>query len=397
MTRPCGPRRILGNLDAEADLARIATRWNPHPVRRRPALSLAALAAMSGAATLLRAFAREGDRLWTPVPVDPARLAAVPGLPVPELESGPLDALPPAAAVLAWAETPQAAAHRGPVPAGPRRREDRYPLYELLWHLRPPASEVVAALHHRAFALKMAQELGRNLPRARMVASLPELEAHLGGRVPGVWVVKAPLSAAGRARHIERSPGPALSPATRLRVERLLALHGPLLFEPWMERVEDLGCAVMRLPEELWMAGFHRQIVDREGRFLGIELAAEYQGIDRLDDPQSKLLLAATVMAVGEALKWDGYRGPFGIDAFLHRLPDGTTSLHPLGEINARMTFGLVARALVDRVRRPLGLAPTARVRLLFGKQLPEEGGTVVPLLLPGADGGGAAWLEIHP
>ncbi|HEV7517576.1 MAG TPA: hypothetical protein VGR07_14850, partial [Thermoanaerobaculia bacterium] len=110
MTRSHRPRRILGNLDAEADLARLPTVWNPQPVRRRPALSRAALTAMSGAATLLRVFAREGDRLWTPVPVAPERLAVVPGLPMPELESGPLDLLPRAAAVLAWAETPQAAA-----------------------------------------------------------------------------------------------------------------------------------------------------------------------------------------------------------------------------------------------------------------------------------------------
>ena len=100
-------------------------------------------------------------------------------------------------------------------------------------------------------------------------------------------------------------------------------------------------------------------------------------------------------MEVGEALEQDGYRGPFGIDAFIHRLPDGTARLHPLGEINARMTFGLVARALVDRVREPLGLDPGARVRLLFGPRLPEAGGAVVPLLLPGTDGGGAAWLEV--
>jgi len=395
LTRPHRPRRILGNLDAEADLARIVTPWNPRPVRRRPALSRPALAAMSGAATLLRVFAREGDRLWTPVPVDPARLAAVPGLPVPELESGPLDALPPAAAVLAWAETPQAAAHRGPVPDGPRRPEDRYPLWEVPWHLRPPAPEVVATVHHRAFALNVARALERELPGAWMVSSLTQLEAHLRAMGPGAWVVKAPLSAAGRSRHIERSPEPALSPAARLRVGRLLALHGPLLFEPWKERVEDVGCAALLLPEEHWVIGSHHQIVDREGRFRGIELTADPQGMDRPRDSKSQVLLAFTVYRIVEALEEAGYHGPFGVDAFVHRLPDGTTSFHPLGELNARMTFGLVARALVNRVRGPLGLVPQARVRLLFGRPLPGERGRVVPLLLPGPDGGGAAWLEI--
>ncbi|HEV7518312.1 MAG TPA: hypothetical protein VGR07_18600 [Thermoanaerobaculia bacterium] len=331
------------------------------------------------------------------MPVAPERLAVVPGLPIPELESGPLDLLPRAAAVLAWAETPQAAAHRGPVPPGPRRPEDRYPLWEVPWHLRPPAPEVVATVHHRAFALDVARDLGRELPGAWMVSSLGQLEAHLRAMGPGAWVVKASLSAAGRARHIERSPEPVLSPAARLRVGRLLALHGPLLFEPWKERVEDVGCATLILPEEHWLVGSHNQIVDREGRFRGIELTVDPQGMDRPQDWESQLLLAFTVYRMVEALEEAGYHGPFGIDAFRHRLSDGRVVLHPLGELNARMTFGLVARALVRRLREPLGLAPLARVRLLFGPRLPE--GASVPLLLPGDPGkegaGGAAWLEI--
>jgi hypothetical protein len=394
LPRNRGPRRILGNLDAEADLALVPTRWRHRPAGRRITLSRAALQTLSGAATLLRVFAREGgregDHLWTPVPVDPGRLAQVPGLPVPTLESGPLDALLPAAAVLAWAETPQVVAHRGPAPVGMRRPEDRFPLWELFWHLRPASPEVVATVHHRAFALEVAQRLGRELPGARIVESLPELDAHLAERPPGPWVVKAALSAAGRARHVEHSLATELSPEVRVRVARLLSVHGSLLFEPWMERVDDLGSAVLLLPEEVWTAGYHRQIVDAEGRFRGIELS-----VDRLGPPHPDLLLAATIVRVGDLLEQEGYRGPFGIDAFVHRLPRGALALHPLGEINARMTFGLVARALVDRLREPLGLDPEAQVRLLFGPQLPETGG-VVPLLLPGrGKAEGAAWLEI--
>jgi len=400
-----GPRRILGNLDAEADLAGLATSWSPRPSLRRPAFSRAALLSLSGAATLLRAFARDGDRLWTPVPVDPRRLAEVPGLPVPQLESGPLRALPPAADLLAWAETPQALALRGapPAPAAPAAIEspaERPPLHDLLWRLSPAAPEVVATVHHRAFGLAVAQGLGQALPGARMVDSPAALESHLGAwesrgsRAPGGWVVKAPLSGAGRSRHIERSLEPTLSAEARQRVRRLLSLHGPLLFEPWMERLEDLGCAVLLLPTETWLAGFHRQFVDPDGRFRGVELAAESAGIDRPDDFTARLLLATAVMHTGECLEQAGYRGPFGIDAFLHRLPDGSTALHPLCEVNARMTFGLVARTLVDRLREPLGIAKTARVRLLFGRQVPRQ--DAVPLLLPGTEAGcGAAWLEI--
>jgi hypothetical protein len=403
------PRLLLGNLDAEEDLARLASPWDApgQKPRRRQPFSALARTQIAGAATLLRTFAREGDRLWTPVPVAAKRLAPVPGLPVPVLELGPLSRLKPALNLLAWAETPGVAAKR----LAPSEKPEKHlapgtaPLHELLWQLPVSSPEVVARVHHRAFCLGVAAELGCSLPGARRIASIAELAAHLaagfGETGAAGWVVKAPLSAAGRARYVERTErtertaGTSLSDEARVRVERLLARHGPLLFEPWMARTEDFGAAVLLFPDGPRLVGFHRLVVDAVGRFRGIELRGELAGIDLPSGERETLERA--VSGTAAALRREGYVGPFGIDAWRHRLPDGTVALHPLGEINARMTFGLVARALVDRVREPLGLDPAARVRLLFGKQLPEEGGTVVPLLLPDTEGGGAAWLEIDP
>src|SRR5436305_11576884 len=144
------PRLLLGNLDAEEDLARLATRWTApgSPRRRRQPFSAVALAQISGAATLLRAFAREGDRLWTPAPVAAKRLAPVPGLPLPVLETGPLAALATAPALLAWAETPTVAAKRL-APSENRLAPGNPPLHEILWDLTVPSPEVVATVHHR--------------------------------------------------------------------------------------------------------------------------------------------------------------------------------------------------------------------------------------------------------
>jgi hypothetical protein len=395
-------RLLLGNLDAEEDLARLATPWTEPeaPRRRRQPFSAAALAQISGAATLLRAFAREGDRLWTPAPVSAKRLAPVPGLPLPVLESGPLAALAIAPALLAWAETPAVAAKRlapSEKRLAPGIAPGIAPLHELFWDLPAPSPEIVATVHHRFFSLDVAERLGCALPGARRIGSADELAAHLaagfGSAGAAGWVVKAPLSAAGRARYIERAVGSDLSGAARLRVERLLRRQGALLFEPWMERTVDFGCSVLLFPGGFRLAGFHRLLVDPAGRFQGIELRGEFLGVDL--PPGERETMESVVSSTAEALLRAGYVGPFGIDAWRHRLPDGSVALHPLGEINARMTFGLVARALVDRVREPLGLDPEARVRLLFGKELPEDGGRVVPLLLPGPEGGGAAWLEI--
>jgi hypothetical protein len=341
-------RLILGNLLFEESLA------------RRSTPSRTVLETASAAATLLGVFAREGDRLWTPAPVDLDRLPEIPGLPSAILESGPLEDLAPAEEVLAWAETSTAAALRT------RGRETgslEGPLHEILWRLPLPPPDVVAAVHHRAFALEIATELGCALPGARMVESIAELDRVVASGPPA-WVVKAPLSASGRSRFTERS-GPAISgQKARRTLERLFERHGPLLFEPWMDRVEDFGVAILLTREDARIVSFHRQIVDRKGQFAGIELPGRFEAIDLPAEERERLEEA--VEGVAGALRRAGYAGPFGLDLWRYRGPDGAVVLHPLGEINARMTFGLVARALVDRLREPLGLPDDAWARLLF-------------------------------
>lgn len=324
-------RRILGNLLGEDDLAGL---------RGTPPRSVLAKAARM--ATLLRVFAREGDRLWLPAPVEPESITEIPGLPRPILETRPLRDLPPAAEVLAWCETPEAAAHR----RLPRKVSVSLegPLHEILWRLPVPSPSIVARVHHRAFYLQVATDLGCALPGARMVESLADLDD-----APPGWVVKAPLSAAGRDQYIERADFS--DPKARRTVERLFERHGPLLFEPWMDRVADYGVSALLSPDGTRIVGVHRQRVDGKGQFGGIDL-------DSPISPEVRYRLTETALAVGDALRREGYAGPFGIDAWEHR-ENGSVVLHPLGEINARMTFGLVAWAWAEQVASPTLRQPT--------------------------------------
>ena len=127
--------------------------------------------------------------------------------------------------------------------------------------------------------------------------------------------------------------------------------------------------------------GVHGQRVDAKGQFAGIDLQPVLSEAER-----DRLL--ETVESVAAALRRAGYAGPFGIDAWRYRQDGGGEILHPLGEINARMTFGLVAWTLAGRVE--------GAVRLLFGRHLPSPGtgAEILPLLAPGKQGT-AAWLEI--
>ncbi len=362
------PRLLYGNLDAESELAHETL---PLKVRR----------ILSGLATLLRAFARDGDEVRTILPVEPACLVEVPGLPCPRLSSGRLtDAI--GTDVLAWAETAEVAARRTSGGVSSTVPWDA-PLHELVWQLPRADPETVASVNHRAFGLGMARELGCALPGARMVASAEELAAHLR-TVIGAWVVKAPWSAAGRSRYVHRGASEADFKARRT-IQRLFERHGPLLFEPWMERTDDIGCAAILTADEARVVGFHRLLVDRQGRFTGIELPAP------AFSPPEERRIGEVFEGVSRSLRGAGYRGPFGLDFWRYRCGDGAVALHPLGEINARMTFGLVARALVDRIREPMGWGPRESVRLRFGENPPEQ--TVMPLLRGGRQSI-AIWLE---
>jgi hypothetical protein len=305
------PRLILANLLAEDDLERLARARDPR-FRHRPP-SARVLSTASRMAVRLSFFGEPGDRLWLPMDDPPE----------------------PAHEVLAWCETPEAAALR--TAPRPSAAPLDLPLPELLWHLPVPDPSVVAQVHHRGFALRVAQELGCAFLGAQLVESLADLDLLLAEQgAPPTWVVKAPFSAAGRSRYIERE-GPRLNDIkSRRTVENLFERHGPLLFEPWLDRIADWGCSALLTADGLRIVGIHRQRVDVKGQFAGIELETP-------DLPEAdRKRLEEVVTEAAAALRQAGYAGPFGVDAWHWRRPDGTVAFHPLGEINARMTFGLV-------------------------------------------------------
>lgn len=371
-------RRLVANLDAEAELASSADPDGTYRPAPRPALQVAA-----AVGTLLRAFARDGDRLHLAAPLDAERLAEVSGLPRPRLESGPLEDLDPASAVLAWCETLSVARHRNEEEATRTVVDLDGPLHELLWRLPVPSTQVVARVHHRSFALEIGRESGHALPGADMLESLDALAAHLeaGGAdasPAGRFVVKAPLSAAGRLRWIG-SPADLSIPKNRRTLKNLFHRHGSLLFEPWMDRAGDFGLAALVGPAGAFrIVSIHRQTVDAEGRFTGLELSAGGLSIDERQQ------LETTAGHVARALAHEGYVGPFGLDAFRHRDAAGRLRFHPLGEVNTRMTVGLAARALADR------LPDRGTGRLAVGLQAPDPEART---LLEPAGGPGLWWF----
>ena len=304
---------IHANLDQEA-------RWGNSPLPPR------VLRRISAAATLLVALAPPGDdpvEIWAPAAVDPTRLR-LPRAPGCER------------AVIARAGTP--------------------PRADLVW-----ADPAARAVNDRRFALALARELGVALPGARAIDAIAELDDL--GALPGRWVCKAAWSAAGRDRCLgEGAP----TPDRRTRIARLVERAGAVVCEPWLDRRFDVGvCGTAGGP----IHPPHGLVTDARGGFTGIDLAPPPLSEDEA------ARLAEVAAAVGAALARAGYAGPFGIDAFVYD-DAGVRRLHPLCEINARYTFGHVARAL-------------GASRLGFGA--PPPGATV--LVAPAPDDPVTAWV----
>lgn len=345
-------RRWLANLDAEAELAAVAGG------RSRPTPNRATLAAMAGAGTLLRALAEEGDRVWTVAPVAPERVVDVPGLPRVVLESGPLDEKSWVRNQEPWMETPSA--RRVPAESA-------------------SAAGVVTRVADRAWGLAVAARHGLALPGAVPVGSAAELAAALAKLGERPWIVKAAYSAAGRDR---LRPGQDAA--------RFFARHGRGVLEPWVTRLADFG-VVGEVGEggQVVLRGLHGLLVDPLGRFRGIELRVGRPGEAPGLAPNEADRLTAALHHAGTALSAEGYRGPFGLDAFRYLDSAGCEAFHPWVELNPRWSFGRVARALVDRFAPAHGWPEGSVVTFAMGHE-PPPGAVVV--LRPG-DGGAGAWV----
>jgi hypothetical protein len=294
---------IWANLDCEA---RWGGRQLPQHVARR----------VSAASSLLAAFAPAGEHaeVFAPAAVDAIRIA----LPNVTMRVGN-----PARWDLAWAD--------------------------------PDAK----AANDRRLALALSEQLGTALPGARAIHSLAELDAHLAATGTARWVCKAPWTAAGRDR--AHGEGTNVSGELRVYLGRLIERFGAVLFEPWLDRVLDLGvCARVHPDGRISAEAPHTLLSDARGAFLGIDLA------EPALTAGDRRLLAQAVDAAGRALAGLGYLGPFTVDAFVYRDGDAHV-LHPVCELNARYTFGHIARALAARLgTRVLGFgAPPAGARVL--------------------------------
>lgn len=194
-----------------------------------------------------------------------------------------------------------------------------------------PAPEILRWVNHRRFCF----ELGANVEGSGYFTEEAALLEHLRARSPDwPWLVKRPLSFAGRGRR--RMCLSRLSEADTNYLRSSLTTGEGLLVEPWIERSRDYA-----IHGQLWEGGRvvygapTVQRIDEHGAWQGSQIATSE------DLPaEERALLEAEAARVAQALSAAGYFGPFNLDAFAGKDPAGRSIFQPRCEINARYSMG---------------------------------------------------------
>ncbi len=203
-----------------------------------------------------------------------------------------------------------------------------------------PEVEVLRRVNARPFAAALRAPLAGASFAKHVAATLEEALERLARPAPDGWLVRRAFGAAGRGRRRIAAGRPSAAELAWLRAS---LRRGPLTLEPWVRVTREMTrSAWVDAAGRLEIAPPCFQTTTAEGAWTATAPSARGE-VDRADDA----VLQRTVETVGRALHAAGYAGPFGIDAYRHRLGDREV-LNPLSEINARFTMdwttGLAAR-----------------------------------------------------
>lgn len=230
---------------------------------------------------------------------------------------------------VAWCPTPRALARLRAAGAAP---------------VDAPSIDVLRAVNARPFAALVRAPIARASFAKHVANSLDDVLRLLALPAADGWLVRRTFGAAGRGRR--RIAAGAPTAAERCWIEASLR-RGQLVIEPWV-----------RVTREFTRSGWiHRngdvaisapcfQETSAHGAWTRTE-RADRGDVARDDDAH----LEEAVSIAGAALARAGYFGPFGIDAYRHRIharAGVVEVLNPLSEINARFTMDWATAMAAD-------------------------------------------------
>ena len=308
------PRLFLGNFDFEHRLA--------DPVRQLPA-KLDRINAELAASWM--AIADDGDCVWTPQPIEASffEQAVRDGLPR-VLPVVSFDPVPPGVECVPWGWTDDI-----------RRLCDRHG-----WIRNDPPDAAVRAANSRRLSTSLEMEWGVGLDFAGEVASFQDIERFVAFHGESSrWVVKAEFGMSGRERLIGTGSPTA---ADRNWIAKRLAADGVLFFEPWVERLDEVGIQIdVPRQGEPRLIGVAPMLVNSRGQYAGSLIRPAEATLSAIGEhsPDWESSIDVALRAAGRIQNF-GYFGPLGIDAMRYRDTNRREQFRPLQDINARWTMG---------------------------------------------------------
>ncbi len=198
----------------------------------------------------------------------------------------------------------------------------------------------------RSTYLKFMTELGRQLPNSHWFETEKEFEQFYNRILfQSNFVLKAAYGASGRNR-IRGGYEMWLNGFEEMKL--LVRRSQGAILEPWMQRVRDFGaCYWISKSGSFKRLSLHELILNPLSEFSGIRLFTdpsksilEKESLIECEKHWTKLIHLAIA---------NGYYGPLCFDAFSYLDMRGEERIHFANEFNARLSFGLVAKALCSR------------------------------------------------
>lgn len=250
-----------------------------------------------------------------------------------------------------------------------------------------PTSEILfSKCEHARFLQRVIDAGGWNLlcnqqVIGKVVVTADELRDAVSGSPYNEWIIKSPISTAGRDRlRFLKDQIPDGLPDT---------LGEVALVEPWLDRVLDFSIQYDRVEDGRLMrrgmavlnntpgGQFHSAKV--MGRLIDALPDSDRRKIFESDSSRGGLVVWLETVFEPLLVEWlgdAGYHGPLGVDAMFYRTPTGELRFKPVVEVNPRVTMGRVALELsrfaanhatseliIQSIRKP---SPKDAVRLTY-------------------------------
>lgn len=237
------------------------------------------------------------------------------------------------------------------------------------------------SLSHRRMSVEILTRLADGSP-VPLETTDAEAVVTMERQHPGCYV-KSPWSGSGRGVFCARSLDDG---ALRRRAEGIIHRQGSVMVELGLDKVLDFAALFHSDGSRVEFRGLSVFSTEARGMYSGNIVAPQSYLLSRLAGLIDTDVLMTTIRREEEILTeliGPAYRGWMGVDMMVYRDPEGTMRVMPCVELNLRMTMGVAAMMICDR----LDIATPHFLAWEHGKDTDTKETSDSFLILPPSDG----------